>query len=145
MHARLIPSDATGPGAAEAQVLSFVDRALAGVLAPLRGRYAAGLAALEAWALASHGRPFASLGEADQDELLRELERGVGEGFEPSSRAFFELVRLHAVQGMFADPRHGGNAGEVGWDLIGFPGRKLAYSVAEQRLEGAVEVVRDRR
>ena len=36
---------------------------------------------------------------------------------------FFELVRTHAVMGFFSDPKYGGNAGEVGWKVIGFENR----------------------
>ena len=58
---RLIPTDESGPGAAEAQVLRFVDRALSGELRPLREAYARNLAALDEWARAQHGAPFARL------------------------------------------------------------------------------------
>ena len=28
---------------------------------------------------------------------------------------------------MFCDPMHGGNAGLIGWQLIGFPGPRMSY------------------
>ncbi len=28
----------------------------------------------------------------------------------------------HTIKGMFSDPMHGGNAGLIGWQLIGDPG-----------------------
>jgi gluconate 2-dehydrogenase gamma chain len=28
---------------------------------------------------------------------------------------------------MFCDPMHGGNAGLIGWQLIGFPGPQMSY------------------
>src|SRR5476651_2248089 len=45
--ARLIPTDATGPGAAEARAAHYIDRALGGALASSRQAYTAGLAALD--------------------------------------------------------------------------------------------------
>src|SRR6185436_2624511 len=42
--ARLIPSDALGPGAREAQAVRYIDRALAGALASSRDAYRSGLA-----------------------------------------------------------------------------------------------------
>lgn len=136
--ARLIPSDASGPGAAEARVLRYVDRALDGELAASRPAYTAGIAATDAWARSRFGRPFAALTAAQQDAVLTDLEANVATGFSPSSRAFFDLVREHALQGMFGDPVHGGNADFVGWDLIGFAGVKLAFSEAEQQLDVTV-------
>ena len=144
VHARLIPSDDTGPGAVEANVLRFVDWALDGALAVHQEQYTRGLAALDAWATSRRGAVFAELGPETQDDVLRELESGTATGFEPSARLFFDLVRLHAIQGMFSDPVHGGNAGEVGWDLIGFPGIKHGYSEKEQQLDVVVERVRRR-
>jgi len=43
---RLIPSDAQGPGAREARVVHYIDRALGGALASSRPAYAARLASL---------------------------------------------------------------------------------------------------
>ena len=139
---RLIPSDENGPGAAEAQVLRFVDRALSGELSLLRETYALNLIALDAWALAGHGAPFARLDATVQDAVLAQLENGSATGFSPSADAFFELVREHAIHGMFADPRHGGNAGYAGWDLLRFPGVKVVFTAADQELDVEVEAAR---
>jgi gluconate 2-dehydrogenase gamma chain len=40
---------------------------------------------------------------------------------------FFQLLRTHTIEGMFCDPMHGGNAGLIGWQLIGFPGPRMNY------------------
>ena len=47
---------------------------------------------------------------------------------------FFNLVRTHTIQGTFCDPYYGGNANFVGWDLIGYPGLRLAAGPGDQRL-----------
>jgi gluconate 2-dehydrogenase gamma chain len=136
--ARLIPSDANGPGAREARVLRYVDRALSGELASSRTAYTAGLAATDAYARSKFGAGFAALSASQQDAVLSDLEQNVATGFSPNSRAFFDLVREHALQGMFGDPYHGGNADFIGWDLIGFAGIKVEFSEAEQQLDVTV-------
>lgn len=138
MVGRLAPNDASGPGAVEARVLRYIDRALSGDLASSRPAYTAGIAATNAYARLRFGADFAELTAAQQDAILDEMERNVATGFSPSSRAFFDLVREHTVQGLFGDPVHGGNAEFIGWDLIGFTGVKLSYSEAEQQLDVGV-------
>jgi len=103
------------PGAGEAQVIRYVERAAA----DHAETYAAGLAALGA---------FAAFDGAAQDAALAAIEGG----------PFFELVRLHAIQGMFGDPSHGGNAGHAGWRLLGFPGVKVTFTEADQELDADV-------
>jgi gluconate 2-dehydrogenase gamma chain len=132
--ARLIPTDANGPGATEARAAHYIDRALGGALASSREAYAAGLAALDAYARSSRGAPFAQLSAADQDLVLTDLESGVATGFGSSSTIFFELVRNHTIQGTFCDPYYGGNANFAGWDLIGYPGVRTLVTPDEQRM-----------
>ena len=135
---RLIPSDANGPGAAEARVARYIDRALGGELAPVRASYSDGLAAVDAYAQGRFGDRLADLDTAQQDAVLTAMEQNVATGFAGGSRAFFELVREHCLQGMFGDPVHGGNEDFVGWDLIGFPGVKLSFGAAEQQMDVTV-------
>ena len=40
---------------------------------------------------------------------------------------FFKLLRTHTIEGMFSDPMHGGNAGLIGWQLLGYPGPVMSY------------------
>jgi hypothetical protein len=123
----LVPEDELGPGALAAGVLDFVERALPDE---------EGLAALDELARTAHGPAFAELDAKTRDALLAEVEAGA-HGAE--LQAFFELVRLHAVHGMFADPVHGGNRGGAGWRLIGFPGPKAVFSERDQALDADVE------
>ena len=133
--ARLVPSDANGPGAAEARAAHYIDRALGGALASSRETYRSGLASVDSYARASKGTLFARLAPPDQDAVLTDMENGVATGFTPSAAAFFNLVRAHTIQGTFCDPFYGGNTNFVGWDLVGYPGIRLAVSVNEQRLD----------
>src|SRR5580704_3542478 len=129
--ARLIPTDENGPGATEARAAHYIDRALAGPLASSRAAYAMGLAAVDEYAQASRGKPFSDLSAEDQDAVLRDMEKNIATGFSPSSSVFFELIRTHTIQGTFCDPYYGGNANFVGWDLIGYPGIRMAVSEDE--------------
>jgi gluconate 2-dehydrogenase gamma chain len=141
--ARLIPSDENGPGAAEARAAHYIDRALTGPLRTSRTAYADGLAALDAYAQSKKGAPFAKLSASDQDAMLADLEKNVATGFTPNAATFFNLVRTHTIQGTFCDPYYGGNANFVGWDLIGYPGIRLAVSADDQRMAMRPKPVRE--
>jgi gluconate 2-dehydrogenase gamma chain len=80
MVARLIPTDENGPGAAEARAAHYIDRALVGPLRSSRGAYAAGLAALDAYAQSAQGAPFTKLSARDQDAVLTDIEKNVATG-----------------------------------------------------------------
>jgi gluconate 2-dehydrogenase gamma chain len=128
---RIIPTDANGPGAREARAARFLDWGLAGALGNTRDQYAAGLAAIEAYAVASKGAAFSSLPPADQDTVITDL----SENRVPNApQGFFNTVRLHTIQGTFSDPFYGGNANYVGWDLIGYPGVRIAVPAEYQQL-----------
>ena len=133
--ARLIPTDDNGPGATEARAAHYIDRALTGPLRTSRASYAANLAAIDVYAQAKKGAPFARLAAPDQDSVLADMEKNVATGFSPNAAAFFTLVRSHTIQGTFCDPYYGGNANFVGWDLIGYPGIRLAVTADEQRMK----------
>jgi len=132
--ARLIPTDGNGPGATEARAAEYIDRALGGALASSREAYRTGLAALDAYSRSSRAASFAQLPGAEQDAVLRELETDTAAGF-AGSAIFFNLLLTHTIQGTFGDPYYGGNANFVGWDLIGYPGVRLAVAAADQRID----------
>jgi gluconate 2-dehydrogenase gamma chain len=140
--ARLIPTDENGPGAAEARAAHYIDRALTGPLASRKAAYVSGLAAVDAYATASKGAPFARLAARDQDAVLTDVEKNAAAGFGAGSAPFFTMVRTHTIEGTFCDPYYGGNANFVGWDLIGYPGVRMAVSSAEQSMSKPPRVVR---
>jgi len=111
MAAQIIPTDET-PGAREARVVNFIDRALVTFEKGRQDAYTTGLAELEAETrrrFPSAGR-FSELTFDQQIELLTAIEE----------TPFFNMVRTHTITGFFAHPVHGGNYGKVGWDLIGY-------------------------
>ena len=110
MAAQIIPADDT-PGAREARVIYFIDRAPSTFDREKQPIYINGLNALqEQCALKSPAKNFPALSSAQQIEVLQAIEK----------TEFFEAVRTHTVVGFFANPEYGGNQGQIGWKLIGF-------------------------
>jgi len=127
----------TGPAPSRPEAARYIDGALGGALAAHRPIYAAGLAALEAYARATAGAAFTALAPERQDAVLTDLEQNRVTGFTPSSSAFFDLVLGHTLEGTFGDPNYGGNQGFVGWELLGYPGLALAVTAEQQRMSAA--------
>jgi len=126
----------------EAGAARYIDRALGDALAAWRAAYANGLAAVDAHARKSNGKIFAELQPTEQDAVLRDLERNVATGFAPSAAAFFELVLGHTLEGTFSDPHYGGNRDFAGWEMLGYPGLRLAVTAEQQRMTAQPEMTR---
>ena len=111
LTAQIIPTDST-PGAREAGVTHFIDRALVSFLAPLATGFVAGLEHLRTDVRSKYPEAgsFAALSHSQQLDYLSSIERS----------PFFASLRLLTVLGMFSDPSYGGNRNEVGWQLLGF-------------------------
>jgi len=138
--ARLVPTDAKGPGAAEAGAANFINLQLGGFPNELNSMvtslptYTVGLAATDTYAQSKKGALFASLSPADQDAVLTDMQNNAATGFSPNSSTFFNLVRSHTLMGMFSDPYYGGNKGFVGWALNKYPGVRMPVKPADTRL-----------
>ncbi len=124
---RLFPRDDNGPGAIDIGVLTYVDRALAGPYSDCIEQYRRGLAALDRTAHANHELDFADCSIAVQDQLIAQLEHDDSD--------FFEFVRAHLQEGLFADPIYGGNRDKLGWKTLGHPGIWLENSAEENLME----------
>lgn len=112
--AQIIPSDDT-PGAREARVVHFIDKALATWQQGQRDAFAKGVAELRARAATHGARSFASLSAARQHAVIASLEKDKHE--------FFDVLRAATIMGMLASPSHGGNFDKIGWRAIGFDDR----------------------
>ena len=168
--ARIVPTDDL-PGAREADTIEFLDRYLSGIgfiyampdgsgfeqltgrraeawqsrIEILRARYVDGVRELDRKSQARFGADFVALQPDQQDEILRDVERGDEEPTTTLSPAyaiggpttsepalqqtsteveldFFPLLVAHTRQGFYSDPIYGGNKNRVGWQVIGFPG-----------------------
>ena len=123
---RIIPADAE-PGAIEAGVVNFIDKALAHEDAALKPVYVAGLAGVDAVATKRFTKPFVDLAPAEQDEILGAIESGKADGWPKGpvpAADFFTAVRAHTVFGFLCDPAYGGNRDYAGWKVSGYPGRQ---------------------
>lgn len=125
--ARVIPGSPEDPGAREAGVVTYIDRALAGFHRDLQPLYRSGLDLLRE-RCGRTGSRFADRSRADQDAILSELDEERNEDGQPTSGAlFFAVVRQHTIHGIFCDPAYGGNRDHAGWRLVGFPGAYWGY------------------
>ena len=117
LAAQIIPSSG-GPGAREAGVIYFIDRALSTFAADDRETYRTGMAQLQQkrQELFPNSTTIASLTGPQQMTLIRTIE----------ASNFFELLRTHTVLGFLGNPSYGGNRGKTGWNQIGFEDR-MAY------------------
>ena len=111
MAAQIIPTDET-PGAREARVIHFIDRALTTFAKNSQAAYTKGIDDLQAQAkqLVPTATTFSALTGPQQVQVLTAMEK----------TPFFTLVRTHTVIGFFASPVHGGNQDKIGWKLIGY-------------------------
>lgn len=113
---QIIPKD-DAPGATEAGVLYYIDSGLAGDLRRHREKYVEGLRLLDQAGREKRGKNFVDLTHDQQIEMLRALEGGRGSG-----AAFFELIRMHTMEGFYGHPRYGGNKNFLSWKMLGFKG-----------------------
>ena len=109
--AQIIPTDDT-PGAREAHVIYFIDRALATFDVDKQPLYVKGLEQIRAKVKKSFLKKlrFSELKQEQQIKLLKGIQQS----------DFFLLVRMHTVMGYFANPEYGGNYDQAGWKAIGF-------------------------
>jgi gluconate 2-dehydrogenase gamma chain len=135
---RLMPGAPGLPGARDADVLNYIDLALAGAYADQQDFYRRGLAQLDTYCQATYQKPFARLDAAQQDSVIEALEAGKATGFSfPTPQAFFNTLRTHTMEGMFADPVYGGNKDFAGWRLVGFPGAQPVFTPADLQSKDA--------
>jgi gluconate 2-dehydrogenase gamma chain len=110
LSSRIIPSVDNRPGAHEAGVVFFVDKALATFNSGQRKMYADGLQDLNRRAAEMfNGATFSKLSSAQQDQVIRAVD----------STPFFQAVRFDTIVGTFALPAWGGNRDYAGWHMIG--------------------------
>src|SRR5258706_6968271 len=128
----IIPSDGT-PGAREAGVVYFIDRALVTFAADNQKTYRQGLPEIQKrlHELFPETSLFSTATSEQQETVLASLDeagtknppRRPRGNFRPSSAAqpLFEVVRVHTIAGFLIDPEtdRKGNRGGVGWAVIG--------------------------
>jgi gluconate 2-dehydrogenase gamma chain len=108
--AQIIPTDDT-PGAREAGVIYFIDRALGSFFKENQEAYRKGLAELQAKRakMFPGSSSIASLEPQQQLALVKAID----------GTPFLEVVRAHTMIGFFNSPDQGGNRDYIGWKLLG--------------------------
>ncbi|HTJ99111.1 MAG TPA: gluconate 2-dehydrogenase subunit 3 family protein [Bordetella sp.] len=148
----LIPSDEYGAGAIETGVPEFIDRQMEtpwghGQLWYMQGPfhpdavpelgyqinqtprdvYRHGIAACDAWCAKQHGKVYADLDKALQEQILKDLDSGKIVFDAVPSKTFFGFLLSNTKEGYLADPIYGGNRHMAGWKMVGFPGARADY------------------
>jgi len=115
---QIIPST-DGPGAHEAGIIYFIDRALSTFDAHLIEHYRTGMADVQQkrTAMFPDSASIAALTSEQQIQLIHAIET------DSKTRDFFELLRTHTLYGFLGNPSYGGNRDRAGWKLIGFEDR----------------------
>ena len=111
---QIIPSGDM-PGAREAGVVYFIDRAMGTFFASELPAFRKGLGDFQR-DFAAHGssrKLFSEVGSARQVAWLHEVE----------DSPFFNSVRRLTLLGLVALPKYGGNRDKLGWKLLGFEDR----------------------
>jgi gluconate 2-dehydrogenase gamma chain len=128
----IIPSDGT-PGAREAGVVYFIDRALVTFSMNDQKTYREGLPEIQkrVHELFPEAASFSAAMSEQQEAVLASLDeagaknapRRARGNFRPSTTAqpLFEILRMHTIAGFLIDPEadRKGNRGGVGWAVIG--------------------------
>ena len=130
----IIPSDGT-PGAREAGVVFFIDRALVTFSVDDQKTYRQGLPEIQnrLKELFPAATVFSAATADEQRAVLESLDEAESKDVPgrrrggPGARSLFELLRAHTIQGFLIDPDadRRGNRGGVGWTTLG---RDLQHS-----------------
>jgi len=112
--AQIIPSDGGTPGAREARVVYFMDKALTTFAKDQRPMFEKGAKELRTRAakVQRGAKSFAALSNAQQIAVLTEMEK--------DKNSFFNGLRFGTIAGMLANPEYGGNYNKAGWTMLGF-------------------------
>lgn len=116
--ARILPTTDT-PGAREAGVIWFMDKAFGSFGAEFYAGAKTGLAEFQSAIAASFpgAQKFSDLDEADQDRYLQTQQ----------DSEFFRLMRTSTILGFFSMNKYGGNRDDIGWKLLGLPSGHAAW------------------
>jgi gluconate 2-dehydrogenase gamma chain len=125
--ARIIPTDGT-PGAREAGVVYFIDRALTTFAIDDQKSYREGLPEMQARTheIFTALDKFSAATPEQQDEILHSFDEQADA--KPNRRPnrpraagqnFFETLRTHTIVAFLLDPDAGGDPNGVGWKIIG--------------------------
>jgi gluconate 2-dehydrogenase gamma chain len=132
----IIPGTLDAPGAKDAAAVQYVDRLLSAPdiyyeIPRWRELYQQGVPQIVAAVrVRFNGKTIEELAPTELEIVLRDLSQGTFPGFTSWAagqaapdlqKEFFAVLRAHAIEGCFADPRWGGNQNGVMWHWLGYP------------------------
>jgi len=114
--AQIVPTDST-PGAREARVVYFIDKAISAWAKDQKQAMVSAAKELRSRAAKAQrgAKSFASLPSDKQIAVLTAMEK--------EKPQFFNAIRYGTIAGMLANPEWGGNYQKMGWRWIGFDDR----------------------
>lgn len=148
---RIFPKDKNGPGAKELLVAYYIDHQLAGGWGmgakeytsgpfypgePTQGYqgfqnrqqiFEVGLKGLMDQSVKTYEKAFEKLSGEEQDAILTDFAEGKVDLKGTTSTYFFNTLRSATIEGAYADPLYGGNAGMEGWKMKNFPGHQMSF------------------
>jgi gluconate 2-dehydrogenase gamma chain len=123
--ARIIPTDET-PGAREAGVVYFIDRALVTFAVDDQKTYHEGFPEIQARTreIFPELDKFSTATPEQQDQILHSFDEQAATDRRPyrpraAAKSFFDTLRLHTIVAFLLDPDAGGDPNGVGWKIIG--------------------------
>jgi gluconate 2-dehydrogenase gamma chain len=150
--ARLIPADEHGPSAVELGVPQYIDRQMGtpwadGAIWYMQGpffeaaaefgyqsqltpkqQYRLGIKAIDELCGQQLNHPFAALTAPEQDDVLKQIQKGSLTSTELSLSTFFsDFLLKNVMEGYFGDPMYGGNKDMAAWKMIRYPGVRADY------------------
>jgi gluconate 2-dehydrogenase gamma chain len=143
----MVPADDLTPKGTDLGINIYIDRALSGGWGKGERLYAqgpwkpglpsqgyqlpltpahlfrAGIEGCNAYCRKTYGKTFDRLDDAQRQAVLLGMSEGkISFDSGLPVRVFWTALYQTVMEGMFADPIHGGNRDKAGWKLIGFPG-----------------------
>lgn len=126
----ILPSDGE-PGAVEAGCADFIELQMRlPQFSMLKQVLERGLLAMDSLARGRHQSSLESLNLQQRDALLRTLVEQKKRGFD--GNRFLRLLLVLTLEGLFCDPKHGGNRNGIGWRLIGH--KPVHWAPADDRV-----------
>jgi gluconate 2-dehydrogenase gamma chain len=150
--ARLIPADEQGPSAVELGVPQYIDRQMGtpwsdGAIWYMQGpffeaaaefgyqsqltpkqQYRLGIKAIDELCRQRLNNPFAALTAPEQDDVLKQIQKGSLTSTELSLSTFLsDFLLKNVMEGYFGDPMYGGNKDMGAWKMIRYPGVRADY------------------
>jgi gluconate 2-dehydrogenase gamma chain len=91
-------------------------------------QYRSGIKAIDTLCQQQLNSPFAALTAAQQDDVLKQIEKGGLTSTDlPLSTFFSGFLLRNVMEGYFGDPMYGGNKDMAAWKMIGYPGVRADY------------------